>query len=80
MSATSRDFHGDTTVDPVSDRASWVILSGRDRRTGLWIVPDLWKTPRARFPQVLGRRQDRAAHNAPQALMPVCANDQEPVR
>lgn len=34
---------------------------------GLWIVPDLWKTRRARFPQVLGRRTDRAAHNAPQA-------------
>jgi hypothetical protein len=30
-------------------------------------VPALWKTPRARFPQRLGRRTDRAAHNGPQA-------------
>ncbi len=50
------------------------------RRTGLWIVPDLWKTPRARFPQVLGRRPDRAAHNAPQALVVVYDDDQERVR
>ncbi len=39
------------------------------RTTGLWIVPDLWNTPRTRVPQVLGRRTDRAAHNAPQALL-----------
>ena len=37
--------------------------------TGLWIVPDPWNTPRTRVPQVLGRRTDRAAHNAPQALI-----------
>ncbi len=37
--------------------------------TGLWIVPDPWNTPRTRVPQVLGRRQERAAHNAPQALI-----------
>ena len=29
---------------------------------GLWILPDLRKTPTTRFPQVLGRRQRRAAH------------------
>jgi hypothetical protein len=31
-------------------------------------VPELWKTPRARFPQLLGRRTERAAHNGPQAF------------
>lgn len=30
-------------------------------------MPDVWKTHRPRFPHVLGRRTDRAAHNAPQA-------------
>jgi DNA replication protein DnaC len=40
-----------------------------NRRRGLWIVPDLWKTHRPRFPQVLGRRTERAAHNAPQAVI-----------
>ena len=39
-----------------------------DQRRGLWIVADLWKTQRPRFPHVLGRRTDRAAHNAPQAV------------
>jgi hypothetical protein len=32
-------------------------------------VPDVWKTHRPRFPHVLGRRTDRAAHNAPQAVI-----------
>jgi len=31
-------------------------------------VPDLWNTHRPRVPQVLGRRTDRAVHNAPQAV------------
>lgn len=31
-------------------------------------MPDVWKTHRPRFPHVLGRRTDRAAHNAPQAV------------
>ena len=39
-----------------------------DRRRGLWIVPAVWKTPRPRFPHALGRRTDRVAHNAPQAV------------
>ena len=30
-----------------------------------------------RFPQVLGRRTDRAAHNAPQALLVVSVNDEK---
>jgi hypothetical protein len=30
-------------------------------------VPELWKTHRTRFPQLLGRRTERAAHNGPQA-------------
>ena len=32
-------------------------------------MPDVWKTHRPRFPHVLGRRTDRAAHNAPQAVI-----------
>jgi hypothetical protein len=39
------------------------------RPTGLWILPDLWKAPRARFPQVLGRRQGRADHRLHKALL-----------
>lgn len=37
-------------------------------RGRLWTVPDLWKTHRTRFPQLLGRRTERAAHNGPQAF------------
>lgn len=37
------------------------------RRASLWTVPELWKTHRTRFPQLLGRRTERAAHNGPQA-------------
>lgn len=48
-------------------------------RASPWIVPDPWKTPSARFPPVLGRRTDRAAHNAPQAFL-VYPDDQEQVR
>jgi len=33
-----------------------------------------------RFPQVLGRRTDRAAHNAPQALVVVYADQEEQIR
>lgn len=42
------------------ERPSW-------RRGSLWTVPELWKTQRPRFPQLLGRRPERAAHNGPQA-------------
>ena len=35
---------------------------------------------KARFPQVLGRRGERAAHNAPQAFLAGYDNDQKPVR
>jgi hypothetical protein len=43
--------------------ASWAVVT---RRKSLWTVPELWKTPRARFPQLVGRRTERAAHNGPQ--------------
>jgi hypothetical protein len=33
----------------------------------LWIAPDLWKTHRTRFPQILGRAQNARPH-APQAF------------
>lgn len=39
------------------------------RRGGLWTVPELWKTHRTRFPQLLGRRNERAAHNGPQGSL-----------
>jgi hypothetical protein len=38
------------------------------RRGSMWTVPELWKTHRTRFPQLLGRRTERAAHNGPQAF------------
>jgi len=45
-------------VDSLDDRRSWGILNSRAnaaraslRRSSLWIVPDLWKTHRTRFPQ-----------------------------
>ena len=47
------------------------------RETSLWSVPDPWKTPSTRFPPVLGRRADRAAHNAPQAPLVVSVNDEK---
>ncbi len=37
-------------------------------RTGLWILPDLWKAQTARLPQVLARRTRRAAHRLHEAL------------
>src|SRR5437773_12426325 len=36
---------------------------------GLWILPDLCKTPRTRFAQVLGRRWRTRRPQAPQALI-----------
>jgi hypothetical protein len=38
-------------------------------RAGLWTVPELWKTHRPRFPQLVGRRTERAAHNGPQGII-----------
>jgi len=49
----------------VAPGASYTVA---DRTRGLWVVPDVWKTHRPRFPHVLGRRTDRAAHNAPQPV------------
>ena len=51
-------------------RSSRVRLPVRScwRRASLWTVPELWKTHRTRFPQLLGRRTERAAHNGPQAF------------
>jgi len=59
-------------VDSLDDRRSWGILNSRAnaaraslRRSSLWIVPDLWKTHRTRFPQ--GRWTHRTRPHAPQA-------------
>jgi hypothetical protein len=49
-----------------------------DRRKSLWTVPELWKTQTTRFPQLVGRRTDRAAHNGPQALS--CFTEEEQMR
>ena len=46
-------------VEIVEPAQSFEVLIGQ---TGLWTLPDLWKAQTARFPQVLGRRQGRAAH------------------
>jgi len=56
-------------VDRARDRRTGASYAVVERRRGLWIVPDLWKTQRSRFPQGLGRRTERAAHNAPQAII-----------
>ena len=53
-------------VEIVEPGPSCEVLMGP---TGLWILPDLWKAPRARFPQVLGRRQRRADHRLHKALL-----------
>jgi hypothetical protein len=37
-------------------------------RRSLWTAPALWKTPRPRFPQRVGRRKERAAHTAHKAF------------
>lgn len=34
-------------------------------RKGPWILPELWKTLRPRFPQLLGRRQGRRPQAPP---------------
>ena len=50
----------------VVPEASWTLAT---TEKSLWIVPDLWKTPQNGVShKVLGRRKERAAHNAPQAL------------
>ena len=46
--------------------ASWAVA---DQQKSPWTVPELWKTQIARFPQLVGQRTERAAHNGPQAVM-----------
>ena len=50
----------------VAPAASWAVV---DHRKSLWTVPELWKTHNTRFPQLVGRRTERAAHNGPQAVV-----------
>ena len=57
-SQVGRPSRSSLTGPPVRSRWS---------RGSLWTVPELWKTHRTRFPQLLGRRTERAAHNGPQA-------------
>jgi hypothetical protein len=38
-------------------------------------VPEPWKTHQTRFPQLLGRRTERAAHNGPQAFFFFCLEE-----
>jgi hypothetical protein len=64
-------------------RSSRIGHPGRSRwsRGSLWTVPELWKTHRTRFPQLLGRRTERAAHNGPQASFFVLKREeQEPLQ
>ena len=53
--------------------SSAVVLEARQP----WTVPELWKTHRARFPQLLGRRTERAAHNGPQAFVSFALKQEE---
>jgi hypothetical protein len=41
-------YHGSADRAIVAPEASYTVA---DRRRGLWIVPDLWKTHTLRFPQ-----------------------------
>jgi hypothetical protein len=56
-------------VNSSVDRRSWGILARRRSAKSLWTVPELWKTQTARFPQLVGRRPERAAHNGPQGFL-----------
>jgi hypothetical protein len=59
-------IRGIVQVVPLVDRRPWGILRGRGSAKSLWIVPELWKTHRTRFPQLVGRAQNARPH-APQA-------------
>ncbi len=62
----SGGYYGSTQLAIVDPGASWAVV---DRRKSLWAVPELWKTHHTRFPQLVGRRTERAAHNGPQAVV-----------
>ena len=47
-------------VVSIVDRRMWGILRGRRSAKSLWIVPDLWKTQRTRFPQGRWKTAKRA--------------------
>jgi len=66
ISPASGGCDGSTQLAIVDRGASWAIV---DRRKSLWTVPELWKTHNTRFPQLVGRRTARAAHNGPQAVV-----------
>ncbi len=59
-------IYGSAPLAIVDLGASWTVV---DRRKSLWTVPELWKTHNTRFPQLVGRRTARAAHNGPQAVV-----------
>jgi hypothetical protein len=79
------DRRGVLQVDAACDRRSSGILNRRAQdasalltRGSLWIVPDLWKTPRTRFPQ--GRWTHRTRPHAPQAYSFTVTNRTKAVR
>ena len=51
---------GIVPVVPIADRQPWGILRGRRSAKSLWIVPELWKTHRTRFPHARWTRTERA--------------------
>ena len=55
--------------------ALWTVADHQKRP---WTVPELWKTQTARFPQLVGRRTERTAHNGPPALL--CFSKEEQMR
>ena len=62
-----REGYPDVGLPPiVVPEASYAVVFTEH---GLWILPDLCKTPRTRFAQVLGRRWRTRRPQAPQALI-----------
>ncbi len=45
MTARSRRIRGISQVGRLVDRGAWRLLAARISTNGLWILPDLWKTP-----------------------------------
>ena len=45
MTRGQDEFGGMSQVDRRAGRRSWRLLEARISTIGLWILPDLWKTP-----------------------------------
>ncbi len=65
--ATVATNRGMSQVDPLGDRGFWSRRRARNPETGLWILPDLWKTPQT---GVSHRSLDGAQTAPPPGLHP----------